>query len=235
MRPEQTPEKPAADSSMGHATKKRIIIAIALIAVALGTIPLFDSFKTPPQVEDAGSGKISGTLLTPSVTDTAPPMPVIASEAASQPMAPESPDLAATPGMTALPKLMVETRIASPANPIRDERSNTAPRVRPDSSTPDSHLSKNTEKTSTPPLPPPATAAPAKPQGSSFGYSVQLGLFSSPDNAQKLVAELKTRGISARSETKVQLGPFKTRAEAEDAMAELRKLGYIPLLIPLGQ
>ncbi|WP_189352059.1 SPOR domain-containing protein [Vogesella fluminis] len=82
-----------------------------------------------------------------------------------------------------------------------------------------------------PRLPPPGIA----PQGSSFGYQVQLGLFSSPDNAEKLVTDLKRHGITARTETRVQLGPFRTRAEAEEAMQRLRALGYQPLLIPAGQ
>ncbi|MDC7692140.1 SPOR domain-containing protein [Vogesella indigofera] len=89
----------------------------------------------------------------------------------------------------------------------------------------------NTPPTALPRLPAPGIA----PQGSSFGYQVQLGLFSSPDNAEKLVADLKKRGITARTETRVQLGPFRTRAEAEEAMQRLRALGYQPLLIPAGQ
>lgn len=89
----------------------------------------------------------------------------------------------------------------------------------------------NTPPTALPRLPAPSIA----PQGSSFGYQVQLGLFSSPDNAEKLVADLKKRGITARTETRVQLGPFRTRAEAEEAMQRLRALGYQPLLIPAGQ
>ncbi|MDC7708900.1 SPOR domain-containing protein [Vogesella indigofera] len=89
----------------------------------------------------------------------------------------------------------------------------------------------NNPPTALPRLPTPSIA----PQGSSFGYQVQLGLFSSPDNAEKLVADLKKRGITARTETRVQLGPFRTRAEAEEAMQRLRALGYQPLLIPAGQ
>jgi cell division septation protein DedD len=55
---------------------------------------------------------------------------------------------------------------------------------------------------------------------------LQLGLFSSMGNAEKLVKELKAKGIEAHTETRVQLGPFKNRAEADEAMAKLRSLGY---------
>lgn len=68
----------------------------------------------------------------------------------------------------------------------------------------------------------------------SLGYQVQLGLFSSSMNAEKLVADLKKQGLTARTETRVQLGPFRTRAEAEEAMQRLRELGYQPMLVPIG-
>ncbi|MEQ6289242.1 SPOR domain-containing protein [Vogesella sp. GCM10023246] len=87
------------------------------------------------------------------------------------------------------------------------------------------------------PLPAPArmpTLAPGNNHQPSLGYQLQLGLFSSPGNAEKLVSDLKKHGLSARTETRVQLGPFRTRAEAEEAMQRLRELGYQPLLVPLG-
>ncbi|NHR08817.1 SPOR domain-containing protein [Chromobacterium haemolyticum] len=75
----------------------------------------------------------------------------------------------------------------------------------------------------------------AKPAGSSIGYQVQLGLFSSIGNAEKLVKELKQHGIPAHTVTRVQVGPFKSRAEADETMEKLRGLGYAPLLAPAGQ
>ncbi|KJV31542.1 hypothetical protein VI06_06725 [Aquitalea magnusonii] len=84
-------------------------------------------------------------------------------------------------------------------------------------------------------LPQSAPLSKAKPEGSSLGYKLQLGLFSSMGNAEKLVKELKAKGIEAHTETRVQLGPFKNRAEADEAMAKLRSLGYTPLLAPAGQ
>lgn len=74
----------------------------------------------------------------------------------------------------------------------------------------------------------------SKSSSPSLGYQVQLGLFSSSTNAEKLVADLKKQGLAARTETRVQLGPFRTRAEAEEAMQRLRELGYQPMLIPIG-
>ncbi|POZ62741.1 SPOR domain-containing protein [Chromobacterium alticapitis] len=87
------------------------------------------------------------------------------------------------------------------------------------------------------PAPAPMTmpAAKAEPPGSSVGYQVQLGLFASMGNAQKLVRDLQKHGIAAHTITRVQIGPFKNRAEAEDTMKKLRELGYAPLLSANGQ
>ncbi len=81
----------------------------------------------------------------------------------------------------------------------------------------------------------PSPPAKAEPIGSSVGYQVQLGLFASMGNAQKLVKELQKHGIAAHTVTRVQVGPFKNRAEADEAMKKLRELGYAPLLAPSGQ
>ncbi|MBV8047163.1 MAG: SPOR domain-containing protein [Paludibacterium sp.] len=81
----------------------------------------------------------------------------------------------------------------------------------------------------------PQAAAAARPSGASMGYNVQLGLFNSLENAQKLISELKSKGIDVQSETRVHLAPFRTRAEAEQAMAKLRAMGYAPMLsVPGG-
>lgn len=89
----------------------------------------------------------------------------------------------------------------------------------------------------TPPVPyrtaPPTEAA--RPDGSSVGYRIQLGLFSNLDNATALVQRLKKSGIAAQSETRVSVGPFTTRAEADEAMTQLKAMGLTPLLAPNGK
>lgn len=85
------------------------------------------------------------------------------------------------------------------------------------------------------PAQPPAPA-PAKPLPSAImpaakgGFVVQLGVFSNPDNARELVERLRQQGIRAEMETRVHVGPFLNRAEAEKAQAELRKLGLTPVV-----
>ena len=62
-------------------------------------------------------------------------------------------------------------------------------------------------------------------------YVVQVGVFMSPANAQTLQQKLLKAGISAHTETRVQLGPFQDRREAETAVAKVKKLGVNAVLI----
>lgn len=75
-----------------------------------------------------------------------------------------------------------------------------------------------------------AAETPAKPATPATGghFVVQLGVFSNMDNAKELVERLTKLGIKAQTETRVQVGPFLNRAEAEKAQAEMRKLGLSP-------
>jgi len=62
-------------------------------------------------------------------------------------------------------------------------------------------------------------------------YVVQVGVFMSPANAQALQQQLVKAGIPAHTETRVQLGPFQDRREAETALAKVKKLGVNAVLV----
>ncbi|RQO76040.1 SPOR domain-containing protein [Aquitalea sp. FJL05] len=167
---------------------------------------------TPPQTPDISK--------TPAVASSKPVTPPAAHPAAAKPAskpAPAAPAAAAAPQAATPPVAVVTTHSAS---------AKAAPAPLPVRSSTDSDNSVTA---------PPTALVKAKPEGSSLGYKLQLGLFSSMGNAEKLVKELKAKGIEAHTETRVQLGPFKTRAEADEAMAKLRNLGYTPLLGPAAQ
>ena len=64
------------------------------------------------------------------------------------------------------------------------------------------------------------------------GFVLQAGVFSSPQLAEELHAKLTLSGVPSTLETRVQVGPFKTRREAEAAQAKLRELGIESILVP---
>jgi len=57
------------------------------------------------------------------------------------------------------------------------------------------------------------------------GYMVQLGVFSAPGNAQALVDKVDALGIPAHIESRVVVGPFKNRSEADAARRKLTASG----------
>jgi cell division septation protein DedD len=85
------------------------------------------------------------------------------------------------------------------------------------------------------PAPPPAAASPARvPEHSTAAWTVQLGTFSSRDNAAHLVAGLKSHGFSASiaEATKsghklyrVRVGAERDRAAAQKLLARLKAAG----------
>jgi len=80
----------------------------------------------------------------------------------------------------------------------------------------------------TPPPPPPQSSQPAP-----KNYAVQLGVFSNPANATQMQEKLAQNGIKSYTETKLNVGPFQSKAEAEQALAKLRGMGISAVVVPL--
>jgi DedD protein len=62
-------------------------------------------------------------------------------------------------------------------------------------------------------------------------YLVQVGVFTSLANAQALQQQLQRAGIEAHLETRVQIGPFKDKREADKALNRAKKLGIDAVLV----
>jgi len=83
-----------------------------------------------------------------------------------------------------------------------------------------------------PPREPAATAKHAPPSRplsrvaeSAKRFLVQVGVFSNHANAEELVTRLNAAGIPAQIESRVQVGPFASRMEADAARAKLKAMG----------
>ncbi|BBF84225.1 hypothetical protein DLM_0564 [Aquitalea magnusonii] len=191
-----------------------------------------------PVAEASAPVTDAGSSPSPAAPLAAPPQtPDISKTPAVASAKPVTAPLAHPPAGKAAGKPPTSTTSNTP-NPAPPAMTNTAAphtaasKPAPSASPVPSVVVSNAETTA---LPQSAPLSKAKPEGSSLGYKLQLGLFSSTGNAEKLVKELKAKGIEAHTETRVQLGPFKSRAEADEAMAKLRSLGYTALLAPAGQ
>jgi len=69
-----------------------------------------------------------------------------------------------------------------------------------------------------------AVAAPPA-QRPAIGYSFEAGDFVDAGDAAQLLARLAAEGIAATVETRVRVGPFSTRAEAEAVRRRIKGLG----------
>jgi DedD protein len=76
-----------------------------------------------------------------------------------------------------------------------------------------------------------ATAA-ATPAADGKPFVVQIGVFSSSVNAEALREKLHQAGIPAYTETRLQVGPFKDRTEAERTLQRLKELGVKGVVVP---
>lgn len=203
------PEFPAGDPFAGQ-LKKRLLIAILIVLAAGGALPLYHALTAEPKPSanppPAAPAVTEGRIApaTPTLDAATPPPPVAA--VAPIPLVPPPP--AAPPPQPA--------PMAPPMAPPPAAQKPAAPPPPPAFA------------------PPPPVAPAVSPTAASVGYQVQLGLFSNLDNAARLVEKLQRQGIAVKTETRVQVGPFQTRAEAEEAMSKLKELGLSPLLAPAG-
>jgi cell division protein FtsN len=68
-------------------------------------------------------------------------------------------------------------------------------------------------------------APPAK------GFVVQVGVFGTAENARDLQAKLAEKGIPSSTETRVVVGPFKDRTEADAVNAKLKEMGLQGMVV----
>lgn len=207
---------PGSDNTAESLKKRALIrlgIAGAITAAALlGLWWLDRSAKTTPERKPAAPAPIV------TAPQPAPPPEPLAPEVSPEPPVPE-PIVAQPPAPAAEPA-------AKPALPPPPPRVGALPPA------PVEAAARPTPARTPTPVPTRTPSAPPPAQGR--GFVVQLGVFSDPDNAKQLVDRLTKLGIRAWSETRVQVGPFHTRAEAEKAQAELRRLGLNAVISPQG-
>lgn len=222
---------------------KRLAVAGVLVAILLGVLAFFDYLSTAPEEPEeevftrpvpVPPKKTVSQPVTPSrdlpepppaapVVAEAPPPPRMEPAPAKTPDAkPETAKIEARPesrvsapstvAIARGPAIVVPPATLKPARPVPEATAAPAPRVAE-----------------------PRPLAVVAPSGMSrlfSGFLLQAGVFSSPQRAEELHARLTLSGVPSTLETRVQVGPFRTRQEAEAAQAKLRELGVETVLVP---
>lgn len=199
--------------------RRRLVGAAALALTAAIVLPMMMEQEPAPSSPDiqvtipdrdspSASGRPDSDARTPDAA--LPPAPV---EEPPQPGVAEAPSRPA-PGAAEAP------RAASPASPRNAGDEEARVRALLDGKPPASAAA-------------PATPAPAAKEG----YVLQIGAFGDPAKAGSISSELKQAGFSAYTEkagamTRVRVGPFASRDEAEKVAARLKAQGRNVVLTP---
>lgn len=225
-----------------HRAKVRIGVAAALLVTAIGILAILNQRRTEPAAEEPQTEQAieqtslsSADMEAPAAMpeDAAPTitsLPEATAEAVPPPPIPgKLPDISTAPGVMPAtgPALEEESSGADPATPYVASAAKTLSKpgasvvaVQSPSANPASAAQPSGARASIP------AAAPAP-----KAFEVQLGVFTDIDNAKQLQAKLAQQGIPSHTETRVQIGPFKSRAEADRAREKLKALGVTAVIL----
>lgn len=245
------PEIPDNEDGAGDLRGKligRLAVAGLLVALLLGVLAIFDYLANPPEEADepvftervpVAPRKEMSQPVKPADNLPEPPAPEKAEPAVEPPpppqvdakpaIAPEkhTEEVSTTPGgkpasaRQAAPVPAVPEATSAPSNIVPPPRSVTPSEPAP--ARPSAHVVEQ--------KPAPAVSPPSAPRLFS-GFLLQAGVFTSIQRAEELHARLTLSGVPSTLETRVQVGPFRTKREAEAAQAKLKELGVETILVP---
>ncbi|MBL8428960.1 MAG: SPOR domain-containing protein [Dechloromonas sp.] len=237
----------------------RLAVAGVLVAVLLGVLAFFDYLATAPDESEVqvftkpvpvAPKKEVSQPVTPAESLPTPPEPPKA-EVPAEPPPPPRVETHTPAVVESKPEAIVENRPKSPSTVESTRKQATppsvvapAPQAVPEATTAPSNI-----------LPPQRASVPAEPVAAKpvarivetrpspavtppvvsrlfSGFLLQAGVFSSVQRAEELHARLTLSGVPSTLETRVQVGPFKTKQEAEAAQAKLKELGVETVLVP---
>ena len=257
---EQTTDKDndAASGELRGQLVRRLAVAGVLVATLLGVLAFFDYLANPPEESE----QPVFTQPVPVAPKKEVSQPVKPAENLPEPPAPEKPAPAAEapppPTVEAQPSPVAETKpegkaaATTPAASPRPAPHLAKPAAGQAAVVPEATMAPSNVLPPQPRVQMPAepAAAPAKPVARLVeakpsapvqppvvsrlfsGFVLQAGVFSSAQRAEELHARLTLSGVPSTLETRVQVGPFRTRQEAEAAQAKLKELGVETILVP---
>jgi DedD protein len=222
-------EAAAADEQqLKQRAMRRLAVALGLIALAIAGLAVLDRYNgSSPATETRSPG-----TEPPAIAALPPPKPI-----APPPNASDSPAAALPPPPP--PKVEDDSQIPSRPPVSQPERAPAPASAQKEAANPEKPApsAPAAKQPATPAAAAPAapaaapSAAPGTPAAAAVappptpGYVVQLGMFTNVDNAQGLLEHLKAQGVPAYLETRVVVGPFRDKAEADAAQRKLQAGG----------
>lgn len=234
---------------------KRLAVASVLVAILLGVLAFFDYLASPEEPEaeiftqpvPVAPKKEVSQPVTPADDLPEPPVPAAAPEPVAEAAA--APKMETTvapvdnkpeprpetrpivPSTAANAKVPANVQISvtpTPTHPPRATPEVTAgPRMAPEETV--APRGKPVARTAEAPASPPVV--PSTVSRLFSGFVLRAGVFTNAQRAEELHAKLTLSGVPSTVESRVQVGPFRTRQEAEAAQAKLKELGIETILL----
>lgn len=207
---------PEATAALPPAAPAQLAEPQAADAASPGSAP---EAPEAPAIEPA----LTGPALAPGRSTSATPRPPAGQVGAQRDVPAAAPDKEAPKAPPPPPRVINNERpvAAPPDGPIQAPRTAAAGRGEPGPvfrpATPQSA---------------PAASTPAGKPDAQRGYIVQLGVFTSAQNAEALQRKLTSAGVATTTETRVLIGPFRDRVDAERSMEVVRKMGLDAVVMP---
>lgn len=206
---------------------KRMVLAATMIAVLLGALAVFDHLSHVEEAEEEYAEPVRVPQVGPSLRSEGKPEEAPPPPAAPAPEPPPQPEIPAQPSAVPPPAAPVPPPIKPPAGAVRP------PAAKPAPAAPVSPPAVGVpEGTAAPAAPLPAPAPRPVVPRLGAGFLLQAGVFSNHERAEELKAQLLEAGIPASIESRVHVGPFASKKEAEAARAKMKLLGIDALLLP---
>jgi DedD protein len=225
---------------------RRLAIALTLIAAAIVALALLDRYNASLRKSEPVSAPPRETpqvlprppTATPSTPPPSseeqakrpppPPPPVVSNQELPSEPSPATPESAekkpAAPTTPAKPPTSAER----PTAPAPDQKTAPAVAQKP-APAPEQKLAPLSPTAK--PSAPSAAPTPSETTPSNKGFLVQVGVFMSAANARKLQEKLAEKGIPTHTETRIVVGPFKDRAEADAVTRQLKEMGMDGVVI----
>lgn len=234
--------------------KTRIGVAVVLLGVAVGGLALLSRHKPEPaadametaaplkqeSVSSAENEPVESPEIQPAeiaaTAVEAPPAPGATAEPALPPPPPPPPAIVNQPLPDAARRAPATPRSVSAAEPFVESPVEPQPQAATPWTPPvkqQSPVNPTANQPAEPKAGPPRVQPAAKAEPAPRAFLVQVGVFTDMDNARQLQTRLAENGIPSHTETRLQLGPFRSKAEADAAQLKLRTLGMGAVILPL--
>lgn len=224
-------ESAAADKILRQRLLNRLMVAGALIVVLLGGLKLFDAFNVRQEAPPKQVARIeppTRPIEKPAIEEKAAEAPEEKDAEAPKEEPVAEPERSEAPTMA--------SRAERPLTVPATARQATMRPGEPVAAVKKPEAAKEVARVLPPPVrardqPSLASRPIARAVESTRQFLLQVGVFNNLANAEDLRAKLEGAGMPAHIEARVQVGPFATRQEAEQAREKLKSLGVEPGLV----